>query len=129
MWARLAQEYIMGEDVVYHTDSARAYDAAPDEESLHTKVVHQKKYRDGILIKPRYTELVTLKLPNGKKLQVVKGTQYVDGFWRILRSKLGGSHRSDDALINQRVRFAQWTQWISTQDEWVAFGSMLGEQK
>eukprot|EP00971_Amphidinium_carterae_P282880 5615763-Amphidinium_carterae.1 len=52
MWARLSQEYIMGEDVVYHTDSARAYDTVPDEETLHTKVVHQKKYRDGILIKP-----------------------------------------------------------------------------
>eukprot|EP00971_Amphidinium_carterae_P185231 3678275-Amphidinium_carterae.2 len=74
MLARLAQEYIMEEDTAYHNDSARAYDT-PDDETLHTKVVHQKKYRDGILIKPRYTELVALALPNGKRLQDNAGDQ------------------------------------------------------
>eukprot|EP00971_Amphidinium_carterae_P127510 2526439-Amphidinium_carterae.4 len=93
-------------------------------------MVHKIKYKIGVLVKPKYTELVTLKMPNGRTMQLMKGTQYVDGFWRILRSKLGGAHRSTDANICKRVRFAQWTQWVSSEDEWTqwsAFGALLCE--
>eukprot|EP00971_Amphidinium_carterae_P060151 1190387-Amphidinium_carterae.1 len=74
MWSKLAQQHILGEDVIYHTDSARAYDTVPDEQTLHTRVVHKRKYKDGVLVKPKYIELVTLKMPNGRTLQVMKGT-------------------------------------------------------
>eukprot|EP00971_Amphidinium_carterae_P300682 5974344-Amphidinium_carterae.1 len=90
MWAELAQQHIVGEDVVYHTGSARAYDRVPDEQTLHTKVVHKRKYEDGVLIKPKYTELVTLQLPNGSQMQVVKAPNMLTGSGESLGVSLVG---------------------------------------
>ena len=88
---------------------------------VHTAVVHQKKKVGGKWVKPRYTCRQSVQLPNGEELSVVGGTQYIDGLWRHLKTKLGLSHGSDFARINRMVRYGQWRLWIGATDPWKAF--------
>ena len=51
--------------------------------------------------KPSHAEQVEIDLPNGKKLQVMKGTQVIDGWWRILRKEYSTSNMANtDSVIN-----------------------------
>ena len=48
-------------------------------------------------------------------VSVVAGTQYIDGFWRILRQEIL-SHHGSDAVLGRRVRVAQWKYWTMHTD-------------
>ena len=89
VWKPLAERYVKGRKIVLQTDSAKAYTLQVDG-CVHTRVVHQKKKdKHGKWLLPRYTMPQTVTLPNGKILDVVGGTQYIDGLWKHIRSGLG----------------------------------------
>ena len=52
----------------------------------------------------------------GKILKVQVGTQYIDGFWRILRAYIRPWRTSESSLLRLVVRAAQWRYWVRGKD-------------
>ena len=118
-WEPIFRRYIMGRQVVLHTDSARAYDAYTQGIGK-TRVVHQmKRDEEGNWHKPHFTQTERIKVSDDEMVSVVAGTQYIDGFWRILRQEILAHHGSD-AVLGRRVRVAQWKYWTMHTDRWMA---------
>ena len=127
VWKPLAERCVKGRKIVLLTDSAKAYTLQVDG-CVHTRVVHQKKKdKHGKWLLPRYTVPQTVTLPNGKILDVVGSTQYIDGLWKHIRSGLGQCHGSNFPHINRLVRMAQWRMGLGTKDPWMGFLETLKE--
>ena len=90
MCAPLTEKWYKGRKLIMHSDSAKAYRERMAK-CLHDSVV-QKSQRMKVQgkwtwLKPIYTKVVSHKLPVSRKvLKVQAGTQYIDGFCRILKT-------------------------------------------
>ena len=129
-WRPLAQRWLQDRKVILHTDSAKSYRLRLPG-VLHDRVVHCKKR---IKVRgawrwmaPRYTKIVTHKVPNSKKtLRVKSGTQIIDRCWRFLKDRVTvnqnakvGSH-----MLRCKLRSAQYQYWLKNQDLWIATGTL-----
>ena len=121
-WEPLYKQYIDGRKIILHTDSARAYESYTQGIGK-TRVVHQAK-RDaaGNWVKPKFTQVEHVKVSETEVVSVLAGTQYIDGFWRILRRAVLSHHGSDEAL-RRMIRIAQWRYWTMHLDRWQALAS------
>ena len=121
-WEPIYKKYVDGKKVILHTDSARAYESFT-EGIGKTRVVHQiKQDADGNWMKPHFTQVERVQVSDTEVVSVVAGTQYIDGFWRILRRAILAHHGSDEALT-RRVRIAQWRYWTMHLDRWQALAA------
>jgi hypothetical protein len=77
-------------------------------------------------MKPQYTKVYNLTLPNGKKVAVKSGTQVIDRFWQHLRKTLNKVSRvPGNAAMTRKIRSAQYTYWFRRQNMWKKAGDML----
>ena len=65
------------------------------------------------------------QLGNNETVKVMKSTQYIDGFWCILRKELRNLPKSTTAAVKLAVQAAQWKHWHSGEDLWVEAGAMF----
>ena len=91
-WRPFAQRWLQDRKVILHTDSAKSYRLRLPG-VLHDRVVHCKKRVKvrGVWkwLVPRYTKIVTHKVPNSKKtLRVKSGMQIIDRCWRFLKDRV-----------------------------------------
>lgn len=123
-WKPIADKWLRGRNVVLQTDSARAYShQVPG--VLHASVVHQKKMVGGTWKQPKYTEQAVLTMPDETELHIVKGTQIIDGWWRVLRKELSTSRKADSDSVLLYTRSAQWKHWHMGKDLWVSVGAAV----
>ena len=121
-WQPIHQKFIENKKIILHTDSARAYDAFTKGIGK-TRVVHQvKKDSAGNWVRPHFTKYEEVKVEDGESIAVMAGTQYIDGFWRILRQEVL-SHNGSNLALERRVRVAQWRYWTQRDDRWVALAA------
>ena len=79
-----------------------------------------------VWVKPHYTKVYNLKLPNKKTLKVKSGTQIIDRFWGHVRTHIKHTSRAPGNLILRRkIRAAQFTYWFRTKNAWTSAGVML----
>ena len=88
-------------------------------------MVRQKKKIGGVWVSPTYAEQTVVTLPGGKKLDVVKGTQLIDGWWRVLRKEFSTANKSDPESVAKVVRVAQWKRWHMNKDLWAEAGKAV----
>ena len=124
VWKPLAERWVQGRNIILHTDSAKAYNLSVPG-VVHTRVVHQKKKIAGKWVLPRYVVLERLDLGNDAPVYVKKGTQIIDGWWRILRKHLRLTNPKTKAGVRQAVRVAQWRSWHQGEDLWAVLGECL----
>jgi len=122
-WLPVGNKYLKGRNIVLHTDGAKAY-KAPIEGVRHTVVVHKKKFVNGKWISPKFVKEVIADL-SGKETMLLAGTQFIDGWWRILRAQLKTMNTSSPEHVWESVRAAQWRHWHQGQDLWLAAGEAL----
>ena len=121
-WLPIFQRYVEDRHVILHTDSARAYEAFTTG-IRKTRVVHQaKKDEDGNWVKPHFTKFEKVHISEQESIAVLAGTQYIDGFWRILRQEIL-SHHGSDVVLDRKVRMAQWRYWTMRRDRWLALAA------
>ena len=101
--------------MILHRDSAKAYDLKIDG-VVTPKVVHSKKKVNGKWVNPKYVEKVTITTASGYEMTVMKGTQYIDGWWRILRKQMKDNPKHDTKSVVELVKAAQWKTWHQGED-------------
>jgi hypothetical protein len=121
-WKVLGQKWLNGRRVILHTDGARAY-RLKIKDVQHTAVTHQKKKINNKRVKPKFVK-ETLVDCDGAQVRVKAGTQFIDGWWRILKKecrylKASRAHNVD------LVRAAQRNHWHQGEDKVVAATSAL----
>ena len=115
-WAPLKEHYLENNNLVLHTDSARAY-KAPITGVVHTRVVHQVKKVNGVWLPPTFSRDAKIRCPlTGKKIKVRSGTQTIDGFWTHLRGALRSRPSNKPEVVEEYVRMAQYKYWASGHD-------------
>ncbi len=132
-WRPFAKTHLANRRVILHTDGARAYKWTL-RGLMHDNVVHMKK---SVMIKgtrvwrnPFYSKNFTHTLPDGSSITVRGGSQVIDRFWRTLRSALvGRSWRGESHAFERRIRSCQWNYWKKGQEQWIATGEMLTENR
>ena len=125
MWKPIAQRWVKDRRILLHSDSAKAYNLKVPG-MVHTKVIHQKKKVGDKWVKPRYVEIENVTTDDGDTIVLKKGTQYIDGWWRLLRKEVRRTMPpSGSAHMNAVVKFAQWKTWHQSEDLWVALGRVL----
>ena len=87
-------------------------------------VVHCPKKVNNKWRKPFYTHRTLVETKEGEKMNVVGGTQCLDGLWAHIRASLKGCHGSEVALM-RRLRWVQWRLWQSRSDMVKALASTL----
>ena len=125
-WRPIAERWPKDRRVILHTDPAKSY-RLQLAGVLHDRVVHCKKRVKvrGVWkwLTPRYTKLVTHKLPKSQKTLTVKsGTQIIDRCWSFL--KLNQNSKVGSHMLKCKVRSAQYEYWLKNQDLWVATGDL-----
>ena len=70
--------------------------------------MHQKKKVGKVWLEPRYTRAETLHLSSGDTIDVLAGTQCVDGLCKRLRASIGEAHSSDFPRVDLLVRYTHW---------------------
>lgn len=124
VWKPIADSWLRDRNVVLQTDSARAYEwKLPG--VVHASVVHQKKKVAGVWRNPKYIEHDVVTLPDNMTLSIVKGTQIIDGWWRVLRKEYGTASKNDSESVLLATRAAQWRHWHTAQDLWAATGAAV----
>ncbi|CAE6928585.1 unnamed protein product [Symbiodinium natans] len=128
-WRAIGTPLLSDRHVVLHTDGARAYKLKLPG-VCHCNVVHKKKRtivnKKVVWVKPHYTKVYNLKLPNKKTLKVKSGTQIIDRFWGHVRTHIKHTSRAPGNLILRRkIRAAQFTYWFRTKNAWTSAGVML----
>ncbi|CAE7406455.1 unnamed protein product [Symbiodinium sp. CCMP2456] len=128
-WGKIGAPLLRDRKVVLHTDGARAYKLRMPG-LLHANVVHKKKrvMLKGQVrwIKPHFTKVYDLKLPEGGKLRVKSGTQIIDRFWGHVRSYIRRAPRKPgNPVLRRKLRAAQFTYWNKGRNAWKAVGDML----
>jgi len=129
-WTPLGKKHLAGKNIIFHTDSARAYKLRlPD--VLHGSVVHKKKRvkKSGkwVWTKPTFVKIVTHKLPGGKALKVKAGTQHIDRCWKFIKERVcKGTHsRADRKRLQFKIRAAQYEYWYHGADMWKCTGDLV----
>ena len=122
-WQPLSEKWLAGRKLIVHTDSAKAY-KRKIRGCLHDAVVHKKRrvHMNGVWkwLKPVYTKVVKHKLPDTRKtIKVQAGTQYIDGFWRILKANVRVWTKANAALLRKLVRTSQLRYWSRGKDFYV----------
>ena len=56
-------------------------------------------------------------------MTVLKGTQYIDEWWRILRKELRNNPKHDTKSVIELVKAARCKTWHQGEDLWLAAGS------
>ncbi|CAE7215997.1 unnamed protein product [Symbiodinium microadriaticum] len=87
-WAVIAKKHLANRKVVLHSDGARAY-TLKIPQVKHCNVVHKKKKvtvnGKAQWVKPHYTKVYTIKLPDRRRLRVKSGTQVIDRSRQLVR--------------------------------------------
>ena len=84
-------------------------------------LLHQAQW-----VKPHYTKVYTIKLPDRGRLKVKSGTQVIDRFWGTLRTFLKNSSRVPGSQqLVRKIRSAQFTYWNRNSNMWKATGRMF----
>ena len=129
-WRPFAQRWLQDRKVILHTDSAKS-SRLRLRGVLHDRVVHcKKRVRVRGVWKwpvPRYTKIVTHKVPNSKKtLRVKSGTQSIDRWWRFLKDRvtLNQNAKVGSHMVRCKLRSAQYQYWLKNQDLWLATGNL-----
>ena len=90
----------------------------------HTRAVHQKK-KVGKLGVGRDTLGPTLCACLLERqsiiVDVLAGTQCLDGLWKRLRASIGEAHSSGFPRVDLLVRYTQWRTWTTGLDPWAVF--------
>ena len=126
----IGKRHLSNKKVILHTDSAKAYQLKIPE-VIHCHVVLKKKKGKvngkTVWIKPHYTKIYNLTLPNGKKLAVKFGTQIIDRFWGFLRTQSKHADRKPrNIMLRRKIRSAQWLFWSKNcTNLWKAPGDMI----
>jgi hypothetical protein len=128
-WLRLSQKWCVNRKLIIHSDSAKAYDRKV-RGCLHDAVVHKKRrvFINGRWqwLKPVYTKIVKHVLPDTRRtIRVQAGTQYIDGFWRILRATVRPWRMSDAAGLRRLTRVAQLRYWSRGKDFYIEAAKAL----
>ena len=77
-------------------------------------------------MKPHFTKVYKLKMPNKTTLKVKSGTQIIDRFWGHLRAYVKYTQRTPgNVILRRKIRAAQFTYWTKGQNAWKAAGNML----
>ena len=126
-WTTFAKRRLAGRKIILHSDGAQTYKLRV-KGLLHDIAVHKKKrvivkgkFR---WIKPKYSKIVSHRLPEGGKIHVKSGTQIIDRFWSHLRTHL--KHRKKQpgsSTLRRRIRSAQFTYWFRGEDLWTQTGN------
>ena len=59
---------------------------------------------------------------------VKKGTQIIDGIWKLIKTHgVPKTVIADENFINRRVRDWQWRYWNTEGDKWIAMDEVIGE--
>ena len=132
-WQPIANRYLKNRKVILHTDGAKSYrlKTTPVRGIVHDWVVHKKKKikcSDGKTrwAKPKYVTLVEHRMPDGKVVRAIGGTQIIDRTWSYIRKHIGSrSANIGKSSFTARVRSAQWCYWHQGQDLWSETGLML----
>ena len=126
VWEEIAGKYVRDKgNIILHTDSARAYKKVISG-TVHTAVIHQVKKVEGVWVQPSFVTTETLDLPDGGKIRVRAGTQFIDGIWRIIRKDIRDSLRhSRPELVDKLVRVSQWRYWNQDQDLYSAMARTM----
>ncbi len=81
---------------------------------------HGLGYSKWTWTKPVYTKQVKHILPDSRKaIMVQAGTQYIDGFWRILRKNIRPWAHAKADLLRLLVRASQWRYWCRGKDLYI----------
>ena len=129
-WAPLGKKWLENRQVIFHTDSAKAYKLKL-QGVVHDSVVHQKKRikKQGkwVWTKPSFVKVKTHNLPGGKKVTVKCGTQHIDRCWKFIKERLakGPNVRAGSATIYRKIRSAQYEYWHRGDDMWVCTGQLV----
>ena len=129
-WTPLGKKHLAGKNIIFHTDSARAYKLKL-RDVLHDSVVHKKKRvkKSGkwVWTKPTFVKVVTHKLPGGKKIKVKAGTQHIDRCWKFIKERVcKGTHsRAGLKRLHFKIRAAQYEYWHRGSDMWKCTGDLV----
>ncbi|CAE7022566.1 unnamed protein product [Symbiodinium natans] len=107
-WVPVAKKYLKNMNVVLHSNGARAY-TMKFPGIIHCNVVHKKKRKIAVWVRPHFTKNYTITIPGKGKTVVKSGTQVIDRFWGFLR----------------KIRSAQFEYWHRHQNMWEVTGKML----
>lgn len=124
VWYPIAEKWLNNTNIVLQTDSARAYKVKIPGVA-DASVVHQKKKVNGKWLHPKYVEEASILLPDGRPVEVKKGTQLIDGWWRILRKEFSTANKLDSASVLTIARSAQWKRWHMNEDHWLETGKVV----
>ena len=126
VWQEIANKYVKDKgNIIIHTDSARAYKKVIPG-TAHTAVIHQVKKIEGKWVQPAFVRTEMLDLPDGTRIRVKAGTQFIDGVWRIIRKDIKDSLRhSRPELVDKLVRVSQWRYWNQDQDLYTAMAKSM----
>ena len=126
----LGKKWLANCNIVFHTDSAKAYKLKMPG-VLHDSVVHQKKRvkKNGKWqwTKPNFVNLQSHKLPGGKSLKAKCGTQQIDRCWKFIKERLakGTNTRAGSQTLQRKIRAAQYEYWHRGEDMWACTGELL----
>ncbi len=125
----MGRKHLEGKDILFHTDKARTY-RLKLKKVLHDVIVHKKKkaVRKGktVWLRPKFVEMKTHKLPDGRRITVKTGTQVIDRAWRFIQDRLKHCNAGPGSpLLQTKVRAAQWRYWNRGSDLWLRMGEAL----
>ena len=128
-WKPLGRKHLEGKCILFHTDKARAY-RLKLKKVLHDVVVHKKKKaaRKGntVWLRPKFVEMKTHDLPDGRRITVKTGTQVIDRAWRFIKDRLKHCNAGPGSLLLQtKVRATQWRYWNRGSDLWLRMADAL----
>ncbi len=75
--------------------------------------------------KPQFTKTTTHADVSGQSFKAVAGTQSLDGWWGHGKAATKGVNARYDTSVSQRVREAQWANWVGNRDRWVEAGRVI----
>ena len=138
---------------ILHTDGAKAYKnvgprrwPAPGHlhddyerdppfaqfEWTHTNVCHSRKRGKQV----RYVERKTIRRPGGEEVEVLGGTEKVDGFWAMLRAAMSRTTLNTGAAgtparqwLVTCLRVFQWHYWHLHEDRFTRFGALVAARR
>ena len=112
-------------NIIIHTDSARAYKKVIPG-IARTAVIQQVKKIEGKWVQPAFVRTEMLDLPDGTRIRVKAGTQFIDGVWRIIRKDIKDSlTHSRPELVDKLVRVSQWRYLNQDQDLYTAMAKSM----
>ena len=115
-WEKIRGQRV-GQGVLVHKDGAQAYDKPP--EGIYVdSAPHSGKNAS-------YAKTSVQELADGSSHRSVSGTQSLDGGWKHIKKNVSPTLAQASALVDHKVREAQWRHWIGNGDRWLAAGELI----